>query len=75
MHRIVFLDRATLAPQITLRRPGFEHVPEHTFALMLALRRAAQPGAGGMRTAAPPFATVMTRFTSGTSLGATVSAH
>lgn len=26
MHRIVFLDRATLAPQVTLRRPGFEHL-------------------------------------------------
>jgi hypothetical protein len=26
MHKIVFLDRATFAPQITLRRPGFEHV-------------------------------------------------
>ncbi|MDR5752317.1 MULTISPECIES: D-2-hydroxyacid dehydrogenase [unclassified Caballeronia] len=25
MHKIVFLDRATLAPQITLRRPGFAH--------------------------------------------------
>ncbi|QCG94618.1 D-2-hydroxyacid dehydrogenase [Azospirillum sp. TSA2s] len=25
MHRIVFLDRATLAPQIRLRRPSFEH--------------------------------------------------
>ncbi len=25
MHRIVFLDRATLAPQIRLRRPAFEH--------------------------------------------------
>ena len=26
MHRIVFLDRATLAPQVRLRRLGFEHV-------------------------------------------------
>ena len=26
MHLIVFLDRATLAPQVRLRRPGFEHV-------------------------------------------------
>lgn len=25
MHRIVFLDRATVAPQIRLRRPSFEH--------------------------------------------------
>jgi len=25
MHRIVFLDRATIAPQIRLRRPGFAH--------------------------------------------------
>jgi len=25
MHKIVFLDRATLAPQIRLRRPGFAH--------------------------------------------------
>ncbi|KAA0594888.1 glycerate dehydrogenase [Azospirillum lipoferum] len=25
MHRIVFLDRATLAPQIRLRRPSFDH--------------------------------------------------
>lgn len=25
MHRIVFLDRATIAPQIRLRRPSFEH--------------------------------------------------
>lgn len=25
MHRIVFLDRSTIAPQITLRRPVFEH--------------------------------------------------
>ena len=25
MHKIVFLDRATLAPQIRLRRPGFTH--------------------------------------------------
>jgi glycerate dehydrogenase len=25
MHKIVFLDRATIAPQIVLRRPGFEH--------------------------------------------------
>lgn len=25
MHRIVFLDRATIAPQITLRRPNFPH--------------------------------------------------
>lgn len=25
MHKIVFLDRATLAPQIQLRRPAFEH--------------------------------------------------
>jgi glycerate dehydrogenase len=25
MHRIVFLDRATIAPQIRLRRPGFPH--------------------------------------------------
>jgi glycerate dehydrogenase len=25
MHRIVFLDRATIAPQITLRQPSFEH--------------------------------------------------
>jgi glycerate dehydrogenase len=25
MHRIVFLDRSTLAPQIRLRRPSFEH--------------------------------------------------
>lgn len=25
MEKIVFLDRATLAPRITLRRPGFEH--------------------------------------------------
>lgn len=25
MHRIVFLDRSTLAPQIRLRRPAFEH--------------------------------------------------
>lgn len=25
MHRIVFLDRATIAPQITLRRPAFAH--------------------------------------------------
>jgi glycerate dehydrogenase len=25
MHRIVFLDRATLAPQIRLRPPGFDH--------------------------------------------------
>jgi glycerate dehydrogenase len=25
MHRIVFLDRATIAPQITLRRPRFAH--------------------------------------------------
>jgi glycerate dehydrogenase len=33
MHRIVFLDRATIAPQVRLRRPGFEHVlveHEHT---------------------------------------------
>jgi glycerate dehydrogenase len=30
MQRIVFLDRDTLAPQITLRRPGFEHsLAEH----------------------------------------------
>jgi glycerate dehydrogenase len=26
MHKIVFLDRATLAPRVVLRRPGFEHV-------------------------------------------------
>ncbi|WP_019561767.1 MULTISPECIES: NAD(P)-dependent oxidoreductase [Caldimonas] len=26
MHHIVFLDRATLAAQVRLRRPGFEHV-------------------------------------------------
>src|SRR4051812_49980378 len=25
MHKIVFLDRATIAPQITLRRPNFPH--------------------------------------------------
>ena len=25
MHRIVFLDRATIAPQIVLPRPGFPH--------------------------------------------------
>jgi glycerate dehydrogenase len=25
MHRIVFLDRSTIAPQITLRRPTFQH--------------------------------------------------
>ena len=25
MHRIVFLDRSTIAPQIRLRRPTFEH--------------------------------------------------
>ena len=25
MHRIVFLDRATIAPQVRLRRPSFEH--------------------------------------------------
>lgn len=25
MHQIVFLDRATIAPQIQLRRPNFEH--------------------------------------------------
>ena len=24
-HRIVFLDRETLAPEVTLRRPGFAH--------------------------------------------------
>jgi len=33
MHRIVFLDRATIAPQIKLRRPDFEHAlisHEHT---------------------------------------------
>jgi lactate dehydrogenase-like 2-hydroxyacid dehydrogenase len=33
MHKIVFLDRATIARQIVLRRPGFEHVwieHEHT---------------------------------------------
>ncbi|MFS2012608.1 D-2-hydroxyacid dehydrogenase [Azospirillum sp. CT11-132] len=30
MHRIVFLDRATLAPQIRLRRPSFDHrLEEH----------------------------------------------
>ncbi|MBS0343024.1 MAG: D-2-hydroxyacid dehydrogenase [Proteobacteria bacterium] len=28
MHKIVFLDRATLAPQIQLRRPDFEHAYE-----------------------------------------------
>ena len=25
MHKIVFLDRATISPQITLRRPAFPH--------------------------------------------------
>jgi len=33
MHKIVFLDRATIAPQIRLRRPDFEHelvTHEHT---------------------------------------------
>jgi glycerate dehydrogenase len=33
MHKIVFLDRATIAPQIRLRRPAFEHeliTHEHT---------------------------------------------
>ncbi|GAC1608251.1 MAG: hypothetical protein NVS3B2_17580 [Ramlibacter sp.] len=25
MHQVVFLDRATVAPQIGLRRPNFEH--------------------------------------------------
>jgi len=25
MHNIVFLDRATIAPQIRVRRPSFEH--------------------------------------------------
>lgn len=33
MHKIVFLDRATIAPQIRLRRPGFDHeliAHEHT---------------------------------------------
>lgn len=33
MHKIVFLDRATIAPQIRLRRPDFEHemvVHDHT---------------------------------------------
>jgi glycerate dehydrogenase len=30
MHRIVFLDRSTIAPQIRLRRPAFEHqLAEH----------------------------------------------
>jgi glycerate dehydrogenase len=30
MHKIVFLDRATIAPQIRLRRPAFEHqLTEH----------------------------------------------
>lgn len=26
MHKIVFLDRATISPQITLRRPVFPHI-------------------------------------------------
>ena len=33
MHRIVFLDRATIAPQILLRPPAFPHIlveHEHT---------------------------------------------
>lgn len=30
MHKIVFLDRSTIAPQIRLRRPSFEHkIVEH----------------------------------------------
>ena len=30
MHKIVFLDRSTIAPQITLRRPVFPHtLTEH----------------------------------------------
>ena len=32
MHKIVFLDRATIAPQIQLRRPNFEHqYVEHAY--------------------------------------------
>jgi len=41
MHRIVFLDRATIAPQIRLRRPAFEHQlieHEHTSADEVVVR-------------------------------------
>ncbi|CAH2604830.1 Glycerate dehydrogenase [Rhodovastum atsumiense] len=43
MHKIVFLDRATLGPRVVLRRPGFDHTLEeyqHTTAAQAAERLA-----------------------------------
>jgi D-isomer specific 2-hydroxyacid dehydrogenase, catalytic domain len=43
MHRIVFLDRATIAPQIQLRPPAFRHIlveHEHTLPEQVAERLA-----------------------------------
>ena len=42
MHRIVFLDRATIAPQIQLRPPAFPHIlveHEHTLPEQVAASR------------------------------------